>query len=419
MFLDCINTMIEFILVLELYYLVSSSIPTLKDILTYCLFGVVLSVYFAIFDPQILFLNLLFFVLAQLLCLGNTPLKSRAVYSLISLSGILHLELMFCSILPVSLLQTNFGNSAVVFLLLFLLSLSLFFVRRQKINHIISKLVLRYKAIVIFLLLFNSFFGQFYLSRLSTLWTYLPGVITVFIFILLLVTLALHIHHVRSTDKLTLNLFQKNIENIEDCLSTIRIANHDYKHQIQHMRDQVNSADDLTVLKTTLNQYIDQLNEDRQLSNTLLSINDPFFRSILYGCYSQCLKKGIEFRFTTTNLLPSLPLKDHQIVDVLQNLVSNAVEYNDSLLDEEKYIEINLYQHEKIHKISISSPCYQSVLSVEQILSSNFSTKQEKGHGIGLTSVQKLLKQNNILFYVENLNKKLSFILSYTEEDNI
>lgn len=419
MFLDCINTMIEFILVLELYYLVSPTIPTIKDIIAYSFVGATMSIYFAIFDPQILFLNLLFFVFAQLFCLKSTPLKNRIIFSLISLSGILHLELMFCSILPVSLLQTNFGNSAVVSLILLLLSLSLYFVRRQKINHLISELVLKYKAIVLFLLLFNSLFGQFYLSRLTTVWTHLPGLITVFILVLLLVTLASYIHHIRSTDKLALSMFQNNMKTIEDCLTTIRIANHDYKHQIQHMRDQINSAENLTSLKITFNQYIDQLDEDRQLSNTLLAISNPFLRSIIYGCYSRCLKNGIAFKFTATHLLPSFPLKDHQIVDVLQNLLTNALEYNDTLLEEEKYIEINLYQQDKTHRITISSPCYHPNLSVEQILSSNYSTKSEDGHGLGLTSVQKLLKQNHILFYVENINGKISFILSYNEEDNL
>lgn len=416
MLFDLFNTLIEFLIVFEIHLLISNERVSITNSVTYILSSILTSAYFAIFDPQILFLNLAFFVIIQLLCLKTGDIISKLIYSVVSVLCVFYLELMFCSILPITLLQTNNGNFYVVSIIFVLISSILIFIRKHKINALISDLLLKYKIVVPVILLFSCLFGQFYLSRLSVVWTYLPGLITTFLFILFFVMLSLHIYHVRSTDKLTLEIFQNNMKNTEACLTAIRITNHDYKHQIQNLRDQINAADSLDNLKASANSYIDQLSKDRALSSALLAITHPILRSILYGCYSRCIEKNIDFRFTSSYLLPSFPLKDHQLVDVLQNLLTNALEYNEAEEFNQRFIEINLYQKDDQHQIVISTPCHSNNISVSQILSSGFSTKGEGHLGLGLTSVQNLLKQNNIQFYGENSDSKLSFVLSYSEE---
>ena len=176
--------MMEFVAFLGLYFCLSDSFTySVKRYALYFFLGALASVYFVRAEQPILILNIILYVLILLLSFGRIPYINSIRVSICSIPLMLILEFILHSLLPVSSLQTDAGNLITnTFLIIIIFSL-LFFLQRRRASSLVSAFFIRYFPIIIIFAAALVILGQVYLSRLTTIWSYLPGLIALIVFL--------------------------------------------------------------------------------------------------------------------------------------------------------------------------------------------------------------------------------------------
>lgn len=328
----------------------------------------------------------------------------------------LSLELMLLSLLPSSLLHTFLGDSIINFLIVVFTGLLFIYIQKKQFASDLNKLTYKYRLPIVLLLLFWSLLTQRYQTQLSAIWKYLPGLISLVILLLLIgaTYFTLHLQHSAEHQKIT--VYEIHLSDINRYLEAIRKENHDYKHQISHLYQRIATASSLTELKENVLPYIDSLSSSTEIPDSILSVNNTMIKALLYGCYLRCQKDEIRFSFETSDMLPAFPLEDYLLVQILENLLSNAIEHNLTLLDpNNRYVHMKLFADSKNNLISIENPALNMNTPLKEIFKSGFSTKGGRHQGLGLTNLRETLSENNITFYGKKDEKKGSiiFTLSY------
>lgn len=307
MLADYINCLLEFSSVLVLFLTLATFRPKKLELLRYYISSILFSLLFVYINTSLL-LNISIFLLLPFLSFRK-KLSEHLIFMSISVMCVIYLEFMCYSLLPFFLLQTNFGNLVANIIILVFLLLTYLFSNRMKYNEILNPLLLHHKLPIILFLLFTVLLGQSYLSRLSYFWSDLPGIISLSLFLIIFLSICIYVHYARSVDKLHIHMLTTHINDIEASIHSLRIQNHDYKHHIRNLRNQINTTTTLDELE--VNTYIDQMEEDRLWLTSILNINQPVLRSVVYGCYSKCLQENIAFNFNSSDQLPNFPLKDY------------------------------------------------------------------------------------------------------------
>lgn len=417
MALDYINCLFEFTYYFILFLSLSGVSAKKQNVLIYSIFSLLTSLLF-IFDITPLFVNLALYILIAVIAFRNNY-KENLMYSAVCCLLVIFLQFMFFSILPSSLLQTNFGNLINNLCVLLAIFSIYFFSNKYKLPLILRPLILNHKLLVLVILFFSCFLGQFYLSRLSVFWTYLPGLVSLFMFLLATIVICVYVYHVRSANRLQVQLLMRNIENTENYITSLRMQNHDYKHHLANLRNQVSTSDDLNTLKENIHNYINQMDQDRAFENSILNISQPVLRAALYGCYTKCKQNNIDFQFSTTDLLPNFPLKDFQLVEIMENLTANAIEHNMTLPSIERKLSISFYALDGRNEITVTNPVRDIQMDLSDMLKYGYSSKDSNHSGLGLFNIKQLADQNKLQFYGKRSDKYVSFTLLYMEESLI
>ena len=416
MILDFFNCLLEFTSVFIFFMALSDIQLKKRNILIYFSLSICASLIFVFLRTPLL-INISLYLLIPTIAFPDNR-KDTLTYMAVSVLVIIYLQFMLFSIIPISLLQTNFGNLLINLSILLILSILFIFSTKYNLPKALQPLFIYHRFLLLLVLFFTCFLGQFYLSRLSIFWTYLPGLISVAIFFLAVAFVIAYMYHSRSTDRLQVQLLMRNIDNTEVYITSLRIQNHNYKHHIANLRNQVSTSSDLESLKKNISTYIDQMDQDRVFENTILNINQPILRSSLYGCYTRCIQNNIDFQFQATDLLPNFPLKDYQLAEILENLTANAIEHNLTLPTFERKLFILFQAIDGRNEITISNPVKDVKLDLSDMLKYGSSSKDSSHSGIGLFNINQLATQNHMQFYGKRTDKNVSFTLVY-EEDQI
>ena len=413
MFLDWINCLLEFATFLELYYLLSNSTIPRANFFTYFLLACLASLFFVFFPYHILILNMLIFCIVLYLSFMKRYRLKDLLFSLTSFLGCIILQFVLYSFLPKSLLQTDLGNFIGNLIMVAFAGILLAFSYKCGIVHLLSSFVLRFRFIILLVLFFFLFLGQFYLSRLTEIWSYLPGFIALFVLLLLIASIIVYTRYQQSTDRLQAIAFKQSMQNSQNLITTMRMQLHDYKYHLHHLQNLISSASDLSELQKESDSYIKQLNSDRTLYEMLLSINNAAIRAFLFGCYSECQSRNVPIYIITSNILPDFPLKDYQFIEVAHNLFANALEHNLTLDPDRRYIRIILSSEDGVQLFSIENPADNIDRPLEELYIMNVSTKSGAHQGLGLSSIQNILSANHIDFSGTRNYDNNSVVLSF------
>lgn len=414
MFIDYINCLLEFSSVLFFFLIFITFTPSKSEYVRYYICAAFLSLLFVFLETPLLF-NVSSFLILPLVSFRQRS-RDQIILMAISVMCVIYLEFMLYSLIPVFLLQTNSGNLVVNLIILTLLFSFFILARKREYYEILNPFLFRHKFSILIFLLFTVLLGQSYLSRLSVFWTYLPGVISLTLFIIIFLSICIYTHYARSADKLRINLITTHLSNIEACVLSLRIQNHDNKHHLRNLRNQINTAQTLNELQNEVNFYMDQLENDRSILSAILNITQPVLRSVIYGCYVKCLQENIAFDFHSSDQLPNFPLKDYQIVELLENLTINAIEQNLLLPESKRYISLRFFVEDKHNEITITNPVTDASLPLSDMLITGTTTKNSVHHqGLGLTSIQKICSSNHIDFFGQREDESVSFSIAYEE----
>ena len=410
--LDFLCTVLEFVAVLEFLSLFSGGWPRKHFIVLYFVSTIICSAFFAIFKPQILFLNIFLYLLTACFSLDRNSWKERLLFSCSAVLSTIYLEFTLLVAIPSSYLQTDTGNLIVTLSMVLILAVLLIISKYRKAGSIISELILRHPIIILCLLACAVVLGQAFLLKLSVFWSYLPGMVALLILIIAVIALIVYIESVKSSYRLEASLATKNLEESEVLISSLRTQIHDFQAHLRYLDGVVSSADSIDQIKKEFSSYSQELTNDWKLPRMILAIADPSLRYSLYSCYLSAEKNHIPFNLTISPLIPSFSLSPYQIVRVIDNLFQNAVDYNLTLDPDKRFIRLDLFADEKVNRMLISNPFFDEDITLNDMFSYGKTTKGNGHQGLGLPGIRQLLNENGIEFYgiISHEKESITFV---------
>ena len=428
MFPDWIVNWLEYFSLLTFFLIYDDMKPSRFRLILYIAVSLILSCFFSIMLSDMRFLHCILMLLILVMVIRPDIIQavdqdriSCIIHAMSSMFSWMLIEYTAYSLMPMSFLEHVYGDLLAAGIMY---GLSLFvygFAQKAHAGPVLSEFLDTHKVMVLLLIVLIMLFSAFFLSGLSDLYIYLPGISALMLCILLFYALLVYIRYQRSADRLKIQMLTRDINSTEAFITTLRVQNHDHKHHIQHLNDMIQTADHLEVLKRETSQYVEQLNEDRAVMNTIISIEQPVFRSFLYGSYVRCLKEQIPFYLKSTALLPAFPLKEYQWVEVMENLVSNAIEHNLTLPVEKRYIRIILAAVDMSNEITIENPTNRADQPISDYYLLGQSTKTEFGHGLGLPSILGILNTHGmeLVGIRDPEGKSIAFTVRYETKQNV
>lgn len=180
---------------------------------------------------------------------------------------------------------------------------------------------------------------------------------------------------------------------LENLISDVKAKQHDIKnqlHAIYGIAERKGDGELTTYLQSIIDGY--QFHDDDALLNTGSNI----VSSILYSKKLKAKNSDIDFKVNCQSPFPSYPIEDYEFVDILGNLLDNAIEATSQKVElNHKNIHINL-QRENMHNVievkNTSDPMRLDRLS--KIFDKGYSTKGNN-RGFGLYNVKKIVNSNN------------------------
>ncbi len=171
---------------------------------------------------------------------------------------------------------------------------------------------------------------------------------------------------------------------------------HDFNKHIRYLRNAVNvysEQRDFDGLIKDVNAYCEELLERSEKDEILLHLDDPVLRVLLYGRRAQASAAGIPFILDATPLLPHFPVKNYELVEMVDNLMNNAFDGVD-MAQGERFIRVILSCEKETdaayrHMLCIQNPC--SPPNMNELLSGKrYTTKSGAHQGVGLAKVNRL-----------------------------
>ncbi len=421
MFLDFINSLIEDYFFLLFFLVYSSLKPSRLRILCYSFASILLSAFFTLSTSHNLVLNVGLLVGMQVLSFYSNK-KAHYILNLLAFStcavaSSILIELTTTSLLPDSLLQTYLGNLISNLICASSVTILFFFVRRRKNNNLISTFTIKYWYVILLILLLLIITGQIYLSRFSGAWKFVPGFIGVIFLLGVVICLSIYLRFVQRRYDYQKELYEKNQALTESMIAANKKDIHNYHSHINHLIGIINTSDTIREARALGSQYVNELENDRFVSQTILSIKEPLFRSLLFGWYTRCLEANVPFEFEATPLLPDFPIEDYLLVEMLGVLFDNALEHETELSASDRNIKIRLYADYKECSVTITNRL-ANLSSALTGLTNGESTKKGSHHGIGLSSARRIAQENNLslTYTIDNTVPSVSFILAYERD---
>ena len=397
--LDWINCMLEFIAFLCIYFCFYTD-PKFSfiDYCLYFLLGGIASVYFVKATTQLLPVNIAIYVAILLVSFRSNSILKNLKLAVCAIPFMLIFEFILHSLLPVNSLQTDIGNLLTNIVFIIIIASLLIYLQKSALADWVASFFIKRFYIILPFSIALVILGQVYLSRLAAFWSYLPGAITLLVFAAFLAIVYFAIKYEQSEDRLRSQVLEDQILNSESFVVSMRTQLHDYKHHIQHLMNQIQVSSDLSSLQEETTRYLTELDHDRSFYDQLIAIQQPVFRAALFGCFASCIKNDIPFQLITGDMLPSFPLKDYQLVEVIENLISNAIEHNLSLPVEKRFVLLTLSSDGIKNLFSIENPAEDITRPISDFYQNGISSKGGSHQGLGLSSIQKTLSEHGITF---------------------
>lgn len=174
---------------------------------------------------------------------------------------------------------------------------------------------------------------------------------------------------------------RENYKVLNEAIQNIYALRHDTRHHISFIKTMIEGKNYDKAL-----EYIQQFNQ-HEIDTTIPILCENFTAdSIIKYCMSIALKKDIEFK--TKLIIPEeININSIDLCVVLGNCLENAIDACDRITDSRKkyiYFQSQILGSHIVFKVTNSFN--------GEILSDNnglMSTKEKRGHGIGLVNVQK------------------------------
>ena len=183
------------------------------------------------------------------------------------------------------------------------------------------------------------------------------------------------------------------IERAKNETGMYRVISENYEKQRKREHEHKNQMAFIAALARSnkideINHYLKEYNEEMIENTDLINTNHVIVNAVLNSKYKEAREKGIVF-VVKVNDLSELRIKDEDIVLILSNLLSNA-------------IEASTESNEPVVKLKFIRECHQIIISVVNTLSKEpfiignkfITTKEDtENHGIGIENIRETVEK--------------------------
>ncbi len=296
-----------------------------------------------------------------------------------------------------------FGNYELLIMNCLVLLVASFLVPKFKVFRISKLLQHKEKILIIALLICLTLVVLWLLSYKELTLTEFRQAIMLFISIVFIFVLAeqLGISRVRAKEIETeLKMHKIYADSFKGLINNIRSRQHEFDNHINVIYSQhymYKTYNELVQMQKDYCQVV--MTENR--FNKLLSTGNPIILGFLYGKFTEIDKRGIDLEYKVNIRELNIGVPIYKIVEILGNLIDNAVEAIE-LLEEKNKIYILLIEDDNKMEIEVrnESP-YISYNDIESFFVRGFS-KKGKNRGLGLYNVKNICDEYKLYFYCKN-----------------
>ncbi|MFV0518072.1 MAG: sensor histidine kinase [Aminipila sp.] len=195
-----------------------------------------------------------------------------------------------------------------------------------------------------------------------------------------------------------IRLHQQYMETTENLLDDLYSEKHDFNKHLQaiygicqYMEPQL-AVDEIEAYIDALKKHELKKKEDKVSINT----GNGVINALLYSKSKEAEKNGIALNYMPTGSFPTFPCETYELVQIIGNLIDNALEYLSTLEESERkaILTISEYDNKKIIEVRNT---YYLERSGNASISHNktYSTKQGQRRGYGLQNVKTITSKYN------------------------
>ena len=227
-------------------------------------------------------------------------------------------------------------------------------------------------------------------------------------------------YKVKSTEtEAELKVHKLYADSFQSLIDTIRLKQHEFDNHITTIYSQHYMYETYEALVKEQTNYCEQIMKENRF-NKLLTKGNPVVISFLYGKLIEIDKKGINITYTVSIDDLDIGVPIHKIVEILGNLLKNAVEAIEKT-DNANEIFILMIESQGKFKVEVRNENpYIDPNNISTFFTKGYSNKGE-GRGLGLYNVQNICKEYMLNISCENklINEKnwISFTISNNPPD--
>jgi two-component system, LytTR family, sensor histidine kinase AgrC len=177
------------------------------------------------------------------------------------------------------------------------------------------------------------------------------------------------------------------LNQMEKLNTTLRAQRHDFMNHLQVVYNLMEMED-----YKEATEYIEIIFDDIQRVNRILKTSNAAVNALLQAKSIICEKQGIEMNLYISSQFNNLGIPSWELCRVLGNIIDNAIF---ALKDkgEEKHIDIEMFEDIKYYRFKIRNNGPEIPWSIiDRIFETGFTTKGDKGEGMGLAISQEIME---------------------------
>ncbi|ABR50167.1 signal transduction histidine kinase regulating citrate/malate metabolism [Alkaliphilus metalliredigens QYMF] len=189
-----------------------------------------------------------------------------------------------------------------------------------------------------------------------------------------------------------IDIHEKYTPILKDMVDEVREMQHESKNHLNVLYGLVQIEDALKA-KEEIAQYLEVLIEGMKSTDQLLNIKEPVLSAIIYSKKSLAEKQGIYFHVEFCGEIPVFPLVKYELVELLGNLLDNAIEAaedSSSVENPKVFLTLGIEANYSMIEVKNTGGIIKQE-NIERIFERGFSTKKGKHRGYGLYHVKKIV----------------------------
>lgn len=191
--------------------------------------------------------------------------------------------------------------------------------------------------------------------------------------------------------KKSLEDYEKYAPVITKLLEDVKRRQHDFKNHLNTVYSLVLVSDEKN-LKETITHYMDSLNVSLENMEELLQIENTVVTAIIYNKINEAAKDNIEFKYIIQGNA-KFPFKDHELSEILNNLLDNAFEAVLNSKTDSKKVFLNIGYLEDNCIIEIGNTGERIDFNdIGNIFNAGYTTKAGENRGYGLYNVKEIVE---------------------------